>query len=107
LFREIIGTITDAIYVRPHLRAALFELGAGHLEVGAALIASWAVEAASTPSGQGALGVELDPEIRYASGDGFAATLDYRRLVPGAAFDNTNLGAQPAKVVRARLVFAF
>jgi uncharacterized protein (TIGR04551 family) len=107
LFREIIGTITDAIYLRPHLRLALAELGAGRFEAGAALIASWAVEATSTPSGARALGIELDPELRYASRDGFAATLDYGVLFPGAAFDNTNLKAQPAQVVRARLVFAF
>jgi uncharacterized protein (TIGR04551 family) len=107
LFREIIGTITDAIYVRPHARALLMTVGTGRLELGAALLASWAVEAASTPSGSRSLGVEIDPEVRYASRDGFSATLDYGLLLPGAAFDNTNLKAQPAQVVRARLVFAF
>jgi uncharacterized protein (TIGR04551 family) len=109
LFREIIGTITDAIYVRPHAHTTLLEAGAGRLEAGAALIASWAVEPTSTPSGARDLGVELDPELRYASRDGFAATLDYGVLLPGAAFDNptAKLKAQPAQVVRARVVFAF
>jgi uncharacterized protein (TIGR04551 family) len=107
LFREIIGTITDAIYVRPHVRATLLKAGVGRLEAGTALIASWAVESASTPSGQRPLGIEIDPELRYASRDGFAATLDYGLLLPGSAFDNTNLKAQPAQVVRARLAFAF
>jgi uncharacterized protein (TIGR04551 family) len=107
LFREIIGTITDAIYLRPHIRAALLAIGTGRLEAGAALIASWAVEPTSTPSGQRALGIELDPELRYASRDGFAATLDYGVLFPGAAFDNTMLKAQPAQVIRARLAFVF
>ncbi|MBV8761393.1 MAG: TIGR04551 family protein [Deltaproteobacteria bacterium] len=107
LFREIIGTITDAIYVRPHLRTRLMTVGVGHLEAGAALIASWAVEAASTPSGQKALGIELDPELRYASRDGFAATIDYGVLFPGAGFNNTMLEAKPAQVLRARLAFAF
>jgi uncharacterized protein (TIGR04551 family) len=107
LFREIIGTITDAIYLRPHIRAALLAIGTGRLEAGAAMIASWAVEPTSTPSGQRALGIELDPELRYASRDGFAATLDYGVLFPGAAFDNTMLKAQPAQVVRARLAFVF
>jgi len=109
LFREIIGTITDAIYLRPHVRASLLEVGSGRLEAGAALIASWAVEAASTPSGERALGIELDPELRYASRDGFAATIDYGVLLPGAAFDNptANLKAQPAQVVRARVAFVF
>jgi uncharacterized protein (TIGR04551 family) len=107
LFREIIGTITDAIYVRPHVRTTLLAIGTGRVELGAALIASWAVEATSTPSGQRALGVELDPELRYASRDGFAATIDYGVLAPGAAFDNTMLKAQPAQVLRVRAGFAF
>ena len=58
-------------------------VGRGHLEAGAALIASWAVCPTSTPSGQRPLGTELDPELRYASRDGFAATLDYARVLPG------------------------
>ncbi|HEY6034509.1 MAG TPA: TIGR04551 family protein [Kofleriaceae bacterium] len=107
LFREIIGTITDAFYIRPHARITLAEVGRGHLEAGAALIASWAVEATSTPSGKSALGIELDPELRYASRDGFALTLDYGVLAPGAAFDNTNLKAQPAQSFRVRAGFAF
>jgi uncharacterized protein (TIGR04551 family) len=109
LFREIIGTVTDAIYVRPHVRTTLLDIGTGHLEAGAALIASWAVCPTSTPSGARALGVELDPELRYASRDGFALTLDYGVLFPGAAFDNptAHLDAQTAQVIRARAVFAF
>ena len=79
------------------------------IEAGTALIASWAIEPTSTPSGQRALGVELDPELRYASRDGFAATIDYGLLLPGAAFDNptAKLQAQPAQVVRARVAFVF
>jgi len=107
LFREIIGTVTDAFYVRPHARATLLTVGNGKLEAIAALIASWAVEAASTPSGERALGIELDPELRYASKDGFALTLAYGLLLPGAAFDNTNLEARPAQVFRARMAFVF
>ena len=107
LFREIIGTITDALYLRPHVRTTLLVIGAGRLEAGAALIASWAVEATSTPSGSRALGIEIDPQLRYASRDGFSATLDYGVLLPGSAFDNTTLKAQPAQALRARLVFVF
>jgi uncharacterized protein (TIGR04551 family) len=109
LFREIIGTVTDAIYVRPHVRTTLMTVGASRLEAGAAVIDSWAVDATSTPSGQRPLGLEIDPELRYASRDGFAATLDYGVLFPGSAFDNptTHLEARTAQIVRARLVFAF
>lgn len=107
LFREIIGTVTDAIYVRPHASTTLFTAGRGKLELVAALIASWAVEATSTPSGERALGVEIDPELRYAHRDGFAASLAYGVLLPGAAFDNSTLEAKAAQVLRARLWFAF
>ena len=109
LFREIIGTVTDAVYLRPHARTTLLRAGTGRLELGAALIASWAVEATSTPSGQKALGVEIDPELRYVSRDGFSATVDYGLFLPGAAWDNptANLQAHPAQVIRARLVFVF
>ena len=107
LFREIIGTITDAIYLRPHAATTLLTAGAGKLEAIAALIASWAVEPTSTPSGARARGVELDPELRYTSKDGFAAAVAYGVLLPGAGFDNTTLQAKPAQAVRARLWFVF
>jgi uncharacterized protein (TIGR04551 family) len=107
LFREIIGTVTDAFYVRPNARATLLTIGRGKVEVIAALIASWAAEATSTPSGAKALGVEVDQELRYASRDGFAINLAYGLLVPGAAFDNTMLAAQPAHALRLRLGFGF
>ena len=107
LFREIIGTITDAVYIRPHVKTTLLVVGTGHLEAGAALIASWAVEPTSTPSGQRPLGVEIDPELRYASRDGFAITLDYGVLFPGTAFDNTTLKAQTAQSLKLRLGYAF
>jgi uncharacterized protein (TIGR04551 family) len=107
LFREIIGTITDAIYVRPHARATLLAVGTGKLELLGALIASWAVEPTSTPSGARALGIELDPELRYASRDGLAIQLSYGLLVPGAGLDGTMLAAQPAQAVRLRLGYTF
>ena len=107
LFREIIGTITDAVYVRPHARATLLTVGTGKLELIGAVIASWAVQPTSTPSGQRALGVELDPELRYASRDGFLINLAYGVLFPGAGFDGTSLPARPAQAARLRLGFAF
>jgi len=107
LFREIIGTITDAVYVRPHARATLFTVGSGRFEVLAALIASWAVQPTSTPSGASALGIEIDPEVRYATRDGFLANFAYGLLLPGAGFDGTNLSAKPAQAFRLRMGFAF
>ena len=107
LFREIIGTITDAIYVRPHVRATLLTIGSGRIDILAALIASWAVERSSTLTGDHPLGVELDPELRYANSDGLVANFAYGLFLPGAAFDGTTMGAKPAQAFRARVGFIF
>lgn len=108
LFREIIGTVTDAAYVRPHADLTLADLGHARVIFTAAAIASWAVQPTSTPSGAHHLGVELDPSVSFRS-DAFRATLDYALLVPGAAFDNPTTGAtaRAAQLVRLRLGFQY
>jgi uncharacterized protein (TIGR04551 family) len=106
LFREIIGTVTDATYIRPHVRAILTNVGASRIEASAAVIASWAMEAASTPNDKGYLGLEVDPELRYVS-SAFGAVIDYAVFLPGAAFDGTTLPARPAQALRVRFLFRF
>ncbi len=108
LFAEIIGTVTDAIYLRPHARLVLADAGPGRVELTAAAIVSWAVAAASTPSGARHLGLELDPSLEYRA-ESFRAALDYAVLVPGAAFDNpaAGLDAVAAQLVRLRLGYVF
>ena len=44
-----VGTITDAVYARPHGALRLAELGHAFLDAELALIASWAVAPTSTP----------------------------------------------------------
>jgi uncharacterized protein (TIGR04551 family) len=107
LFREIIGTVTDAIYVRPHARLALLSVGTGRLDAIAAVIASWAAEPASTPSGERALGIEIDPELRYAHPDGFAVSFMHGVFIPGAAFDGGTYPAKAAQAFRVRAGFIF
>lgn len=109
LFREIIGTVTDATYVRPHARARLFRAGPGEMSASFAAVASWAVQPNSTPGGKNALGVELDPTIYYASRDGFGVALEQAVLFPQAGLDNPDehLRAKPAQLWRVRLTYAF
>jgi len=109
LFREIIGAVTDAVYLRPHGRVVLFRNAAGQLSATLAAVSSWAVSAASPPGRQGFLGVELDPTLIYQSHDGFTLALDHGVFFPGAGFDNpsANLSARPAQVLRARLLLRF
>jgi uncharacterized protein (TIGR04551 family) len=109
LFREIIGTITDAFYLRPKLRYPIADAGGAKLLFEAAAIASWAVESTSTPSGSRALGLEVDPSLRYETRDGFVAALDYAFLLPLGAFDNPRTGfdAEVAQLLRLHLRFPF
>lgn len=109
LFREIIGTVTDAVYLRPHARARIFNESFGRLELHATGIASMAIFASSTPGNQQPLGVEIDPSLYYTTTDGLFVAIDYAVLFPLAGLDNVMLGlrAQPAQLVRLRLAYQF
>lgn len=109
LFREIIGTVSDAVYVRPHVTWRFLDLGAGRFSASLAAIASFAVESASAPGGESPLGLELDPTLVYESRDGFLLALDYAALFPFSGLDNPAAGltARPAQLARLRVHFAF
>jgi len=109
LFREIIGSVTDAGYLRPHVDWAVMRNHRGTLTLGLAAIASWAVYAASTPGGERPLGVEIDPTIRYDSPFGFGMAIEQATLLPLSGLDNPQQGldAQPAQLWRARLMYGF
>jgi uncharacterized protein (TIGR04551 family) len=109
LFREIIGTVTDAAYVRPHVRFTPVRFSSGELTLSLAAVASTAVRASSTPNGKAPLGVELDPTLLYTSRNGFLAALEHAVLFPLAGLDNDarGLSAKPAQLLRLRLQFVF
>ncbi len=84
LWRQIVGGVTEAFYVKPTFRWDILE-GVG---LNAQLVYSQALYAASTPSQTKApLGFEMDLGFSYASDDGFAAWVNYGFLVPLAGFD--------------------
>jgi uncharacterized protein (TIGR04551 family) len=112
LFREIIGTVTDAIYVRPHIRWRIARLGRGELALHTALVASMAADPSSTLTGARPLGVELDPTLSYNSGFGLGIALEYAVLFPLAGLNNIDnpampIPAKPAQLGRLRATFAF
>lgn len=108
LFREIVGTVTDAVYLKPRVAVDLVDLGRARMTLSLAAVASFAVEPSSTPSGARGLGVEIDPTIAYTS-DGFAAVIEHAVLVPLAGLDNPGEGldARTAQLWRARLEYSF
>jgi uncharacterized protein (TIGR04551 family) len=109
LFREIIGAVTDAVYVRPHAHIATRKFAAGILTAELAAVTSFAVAAESTPGGEAALGVELDPTVRFESTDGFTIALEYGVLFPLAGLRNvaTDQAASSAQLLQLRLEYAY
>ncbi len=109
LFRELIGTVTDAFYLKPHIQYRISGGRRGALTAEVAAIASFAVFAESTPGGKQPLGIEIDPTLRYDSRVGFLAALEQATLVPLAGLDNpaAKLDAKPAQLWRLRMVYAF
>ena len=79
LWREIIGGVTDAFYVRP---SAKYEVAEG-LDLYARLIYSQALYSESTPSFESsALGIEINAGVDYVTDDGFVAGVAYGILFP-------------------------
>ena len=108
LFREILGAVTDAMYARPHARLRLTRTRSAELSATTAVVASRAVEAASTLSGKAPLGIEVDPSLVFET-HSFLAALDYAVLFPMSGFDNvaTSQAAKPAQLIRLRLNYLF
>lgn len=84
LFREILGGVTDAWYLKPKLH---WDVMPG-LAIDGAVIYSQAMFGESTPSSTGPgtgkkpLGIEGDAKVTYTSGDGFHAWIEYGILQP-------------------------
>jgi uncharacterized protein (TIGR04551 family) len=97
LFRQILGQVTDALYVKPKLRWDLFPGLALDLQ----LVYSRALESASTPGQSGNLGVEGDAMLTYSAGDGFEAWFQYGLLQPlaGLAYQDRSLSRAQALAV--------
>lgn len=82
LFREIIGTVTNAYYVNPYLVARFLDTGLERFEFQLDFIGSRAFDAAGTPGNAPWLGLELDGSLRFISTSAFMASLDGGILFP-------------------------
>jgi len=91
LFREILGGVTDATYIKPSVNYDITE----GLGLNLAMIYSQANASASTPTGNGPLGFEIDAAINYLSDDGFVASLAYGVLFPLSGLDQLRNPANP------------
>lgn len=113
LFRELLGTVTNATYVKPTMAYKLTDSITGS----AAAIASFANVPVATPGNGTMYGVEFDFDVGYAS-NGFFAGLAYGIFVPlsamhhpadpGFGYGAANIGdAGNAQTIQARLILQF
>jgi uncharacterized protein (TIGR04551 family) len=99
LWREIIGTVTDAWYVKPHISYAFTP----DLGVRADIIYSQAIYASSVPGLQNPLGIELDTKAWYATEDGFHLMPQLGFFLPFAGlnhFEETKLSDEKFRVAQ-------
>ena len=107
LWRRIIGRVTDAVYIKPTLRAGPFGNAQHKITFDLSVIDSTSLFASTPPGQNKRLGTEVDLSVRYRLELGFEALLSYGVFVPGAAFNNLELGldARPAQVFEAILAY--
>ncbi len=111
LWREIIGGITDALYVKPSVRYNFSDA----LGLFGSVIYSKTLKPESTPSGTSTqLGVEIDAGVRYETDDGFWVQLAYGVLFPFEGLQNnyfvpgiTPISPSVAQAIRAQLGIHF
>lgn len=103
LWRRILGTVTDAVYLRPMVRYRVAPM----LTLEGAVIASFAMEPNSTPAGKSPLGVELNVGAMYEQEHGFFARLDYGLLLPLAGLANLPARLDPTVAHALHLVMAW
>lgn len=108
LWRELLGGITDAVYIKPSGRYTL----ADGFDVYGSVIYSQALYAESTPSTDSrSLGLEVDVGARYETEDGFVAGINWGILFPMAGLQEPPEFArrdfQTAQAIRGTLAVKF
>ena len=113
LFRELLGTVRNATYVKPSMYYDL----TGRIRFKAAAVISFANMPVSTPGNGSLWGVELDGDLGYHNErEGFFAGLSYGVLFPLSAMDHpddlyTDTAEQgsagTAQTIQMRLVLKF
>lgn len=94
LFNQILGTIRNAYYLRPHIGYFITE----NFQIRGDVISSFAGTAAVTPGHSNLLGLEMDGSLLYQSEEGFHLMLQYGFLVPFAGLNNNKQVNEKFKV---------
>jgi uncharacterized protein (TIGR04551 family) len=98
LFRRILGTVTNAVYVKPQMTYWLDLAERRQVGLNAAFIYSMAMESVSTPGNALPYGVEMNLGLNYRNpSDGFYAGISWAVLWPMGALNRFQDGDRPAQ----------
>ncbi len=84
LFNQILGTISNAYYLRPHVGYFFTE----NLGIRGDVISSFAAASEATPGKSHVLGLEIDGSVVYQSAEGLHLVLQYGLLIPFAGLSH-------------------
>ncbi len=87
LFREVLGAVTNAWYIKPGVEYDLFDSQDDDLGFRVDILTAFAMEPEATPGNKSFYGVEFDASMFYEERNRFRADLAWGTLVPGEAFD--------------------
>jgi uncharacterized protein (TIGR04551 family) len=95
LFREVIGSVTNAIYVKPYISYDLFDSVEESLGARVDFLWAQAHEAQATPGDKDDYGFEIDLRLFYEEANRFNFDIEAGMFVPGGAF--SNLASSPVR----------
>lgn len=87
LFREVIGSVTNAIYIKPWVSYDLFDSPEDKLGIRLDLLYAQALVPEATPGNEAFLGFEADLKLFFHNKAGFMLDVEAGLLLPGGAFN--------------------
>ncbi len=110
MFREVVGAVTNAWYLKPWVEWNFWHRDAHALAVRTDLLYAGAMDKRGTPGRGWALGLEWDLRLQYTLGTHFDARLESALFIPFDAFrrlDPTEVAAEPAFSLQGKLFWTF
>jgi uncharacterized protein (TIGR04551 family) len=104
LFRDVIGAVAGATYVKPSVTWALREDAGLNLALQASVLAAWATSSGATPGRAHWLGVEPELALHAQLADKHTGMLRGSLLLPGTALRSAG-GAEPDMAGRVELLW--
>jgi uncharacterized protein (TIGR04551 family) len=96
LFRQIIGGVTNAYYLKPWIAYSLFDTDAMKLKARFDVAYAGAMDSAGTPGEGEHWGVEIDAGLQLSLPEGFEVALDAGVLFPMDALNDPITGQEPS-----------